>query len=397
MIDTKFAFTQRRLESLKVPDKGRVTYRDTKVVGLGIRVTCKGAKSAYLSKKINGRHVKYRLGAWPEDFGTVGRLRDVATKKLAEGLDGLIKERRQARTEPTIADLWEHWVSARIGRKSDRAQAEDHRMYAKFVQPAWERRALSTIDRQDVAALHRRIGKKSGPYQANRVHGLLRAMYVAGQTAGLHRGVNPCIGIDKFDEVSRDRFLDNEELARFSKALAAESEHFQDAFRLLLFIGCRKSDLMAMRWGDINLDFKLWRIAESKTGTVVIPLTEQAVDILERRREVANGCPWVFPGSGRTGHLVDLRKPWERVIRAAGLIDVRIHDLRRTMASHMAIAGTSMPIVGAALGHRAGSRATAVYARLSTDSVRTAMSQAGAAMMRLLPAPENTEGPADDK
>lgn len=378
---TKFAFTQRRLESLKVPASGRVTYRDTKVPGLCVRVTEKGAKSAYISRKLNGRHIRYRLGAWPDDFGTVAVLRDRAAEKLGEGLEGLVKQRRQARQEPTVADLWSHWVKTRAGRKSPRSQAEDKRQYDKFVKPAWEKRALSTIDRQDVAALHQRIGKRSGGYQGNRVHSLLRAMFAAGQKAGIFSGDNPCIGVERFSELQRDRFLNSEELDRFFKALFGEAQRFQDAFRLLLLIGCRKSDLLAARWADINLDFALWRISESKTGAVVIPLIEPVLEILRRRLEAGGGSPWVFPSHGRSGHLVDLRKPWERICKAAGLDDVRIHDLRRTLASWMTIGGASMPIVGKALGHAAGSKATSTYARLSTDPVRAAMAAASAAML----------------
>ena len=399
-MDSKFSFTQKRLDELPTPATGRATYRDAKVPGLCIRVTATGSKSAYLSRKVNGRHLKYRLGTWPDDFGTVKVLRDAATDKLAEGLENVASQRRQKRHEPTVADLWGCWAKHMEAHKAPRSQAEDRRLYEKHLE-RWAARPLSAVKRHHVAALHARMGRQNGRYAANRLLSLASSMFNQGRREGLCEA-NPCTGIRKFKEEKRDRWLEGDELRRLFTALEAEPALFRDYFRLALLIGCRRSDLCSMRWQDVNLDHDLWRIPTPKGGVpIVVPLVPVAVAILAERLATADAdCPWVFPSRSTAGHLVEPKTAWKRICERAGLADVRIHDLRRTVASWMAIGGASLSIVGKALGHQDGSPATAIYAKLSTDPVRAALTTATTAMMGaagLLPAPANTEGPADDE
>jgi len=88
-----------------------------------------------------------------------------------------------------------------------------------------------------------------------------------------------------------------------------------------------------------------------------------------------------FAGSGATGHYTTPRHAWETLLKRAKLEDLRIHDLRRSMGSWMIIGGTSLPIVGKALGHKT-TQPTSIYARLNLDPVRAAMDQAVEAMTR---------------
>ena len=122
--------------------------------------------------------------------------------------------------------------------------------------------------------------------------------------------------------------------------------------------------------------------SETKSGKpVVVPLVPAAVALLRHRREAANGSRWVFASNrSKTGHITEVKSAWKRVKTAAALVDCRPHDLRRSLASHMAISGTSLPTIGAMLGHSQPST-TAIYARLSTDPVRAAAENATALML----------------
>ena len=102
--------------------------------------------------------------------------------------------------------------------------------------------------------------------------------------------------------------------------------------------------------------------------------------ILKRRQQEADGSPWVFPAQGKTGHVVEPRPQWRRILATAGLSDVRIHDLRRTLARWMADAGATETIIGAVLGHSPQS-VTGVYARVTEDARREAMQTAVRAML----------------
>ena len=122
---------------------------------------------------------------------------------------------------------------------------------------------------------------------------------------------------------------------------------------------------------------------------VTVPLVADVLEILNRRAATRTG-PFVFPGKGRTGHLVETKSGWRRIVERAGLTDIRQHDLRRTFGSWQAAANVSLHLIGGAgLGHKNQST-TAIYARLNVEPVREAVTTATTAMMAA--ARKNTEG-----
>ena len=147
---------------------------------------------------------------------------------------------------------------------------------------------------------------------------------------------------------------------------------------------------MAMRWTDLDLDVKLWTIPGevSKNGaTMRVPLADAAIEVLERRRRTASSV-FVFPSSeSKTGHYCTPTKSWKALLQRAKLHDLRLHDLRRSCGSVMANQGTSIAIIGGALGHKHHS-STAVYARLQVSTVRDAMEAATRAMLATRELPE---------
>ncbi len=198
---------------------------------------------------------------------------------------------------------------------------------------------------------------------------------------GLLDKVNPALGIKKFREQSRDRFLQADELPRFFKALAMETnDNIRDYFILGVLTGARRSNLLAMRWDQINLERREWRIPQTKNGTPhIIPLMEEAVFLLQQRKTSAAN-DFVFPGLGRTGHLSEPKKGWKRILAQAGIADLRIHDLRRTLGSWQARTGASLAIIGKSLNHKSP-QATSIYARLDLDPVRASVEKATKAML----------------
>ena len=112
-----------------------------------------------------------------------------------------------------------------------------------------------------------------------------------------------------------------------------------------------------------------------------MPLTAAALDVLHARQQDDGSSEWVFPSRGRHGHIVEPKSAWQRIVKRAGLSDVRPHDLRRSLGSWMAMTGAGLPVVGKMLGHTQPST-TAIYARLAVDPVRAAAEQATAAMLQ---------------
>jgi integrase len=243
----------------------------------------------------------------------------------------------------------------------------------------WGKRQLSIFKDTDFGKLHSEIGKEH-PTTANRVIAMASSLFGYATEHKLFRGINPAHGIKKFPETKRDRFLQSDELPSFFRALAEETnDTLRDYFLISLLTGARRSNVQEMQWKQIHFDRAEWRIPTTKNGDPqTVTLTPEVIEILNERR---NCDPlWVFPGTGITGHLVEPKKAWKRVLDRAGLEDLRIHDLRRTLGSWQAKTGASLVIVGKSLNHKSPST-TAIYARLDLDPIRASVERATGAML----------------
>ena len=377
---THFPFSEVKVKAVPPPASGREYHKDTRFPGLQLCVTSADARTYYFVKRIGGKPTRIRLGTIEQLSVEAARTAAAAvTGEVASGRDPQ-EQRRQKRQEPTMGDLLTHWKEYAKAHK--RSWAEDIRMCDKHFSP-WSNRKLSAIRKPEVQAMHLRLAKDSGKYMANRVYELLRAMYNRAKDIG-YEGDNPALGIKRFTEEKRDRFLHGSELAAFFTALYEEPNTLlQHFFLLCLLTGARRSNVQAMRWDEIDFSTTLWRIAgkDAKAGIpLVIPLTVAALSVLQARQEANGTSEWVFPSHGKQGHIVEPKAAWKRIITRAGLVDVRPHDLRRSLGSWMAITGAGLPVVGKMLGHTQAST-TMIYARLSVDPVRAAAEAATSAML----------------
>ena len=377
----KFAFTKRKLEALTPSlDGKRVYYQDEGGEALTICVTASGTKTFYLYKKFQGRPVRVPLGKFPTiSVENARKACRALVTSMAAGTD--VQAARQAvRHEQTVKGLWTFW-QADAEQRGVKTLTEDERRYRRFLLP-WANRKLSAIHKSDVQALFAKVTTENGPYAANRLLALIKSMFHKAADMGF-TGANPTIGVKKHQEEKRDRFLHADELQGFFKALFAESNNtLRDLLLVALLTGARKGNVASMAWADIDFATGLWRIPTTKSGKpVVVPLVPAAVAILRQRREAGNGSPWVFSSNrGKTGHITEVKSAWKRIVQGAKLTDCRPHDLRRSLASYMAIGGTSLPVIGGMLGHSQPST-TAIYARLSTDPIRTAAETAATSML----------------
>jgi integrase len=186
---------------------------------------------------------------------------------------------------------------------------------------------------------------------------------------------NPCRRIKKFKETPRERFLSPDELKRLGEALAdadakGESPYVTAAIRLLLFTGARLNEILSLEWSHVDLKANLLRLPDSKTGAKTIALPAPAVEILSALPK-QEGNPHVICGARDGAHLINLQKPWRRIRKAAGLEDVRLHDLRHSFASVAVAGGMSLPLIGSLLGHSQPAT-TQRYAHLADDPRRAA-------------------------
>lgn len=375
---------------LRAPDAargGKDYYYDTREKGLVMAVTPAGTKTFYLYKRIDGKPERVLLGRFPDLTVENARRKAANAKGRIAGGENPQKSKRAIRDEMTFGELFAEYME-KYSKVHKRSWVYDQREVTKFLSH-WFNRKISAIEKADVERLHAKLGRDNGVYAANRLLERIRSIYNKAIGWGW-RGENPAIGIQKFRERSRDRFLQPDELPRFFEALANEpNEAARDFFMLSLLTGARKSNTLAMRWDEINFHSETWRIELTKNDDPqTVHLPPQAVAILKERK-LHSINPWVFPGAGAKGHLADPKKAWGRILAEAGIEDLRIHDLRRTLGSWQAATGANSYIIGKSLGHRS-QQSTAIYARLNLDPVRESVNKATDAMFGYMQADENT-------
>jgi integrase len=428
-------FTKTNINALAVPSAGkRATYYDTKTRGLMVLVTARGAKTFYVRRKTNGRAERVHIGRFPEWSVDRARARaDDINAAFGRG-DNPAEAKRLKRAEMTLDDLFGEYM-ARNGphlRRPDKPK-NNYRLYLSH----WGSRKLSMIRHHEVDLWHKQLARDKSNVTANIALKLLHAMFnKAINEWRIWTGDNPAHGIRKMREKSRERFLQPAEMPFFMMAVAAEpSADVRALILLALSTGARRANLVSMRWDQLDLDSDdpQWWIPQTKNGTSqLLPLAREAAEVLLARPR-ANGSPWVFPGAGKTGHTIELKRGWLRVKQRAELLrlvaalaeiegwgdgqvraytesaladcaasiqalrnkliehdvdptqhlvgDLRFHDLRRTLGSWQARTGASLAIIGKALHHKSQA-STAVYARLDLDPVRASINRATAAMWR---------------
>lgn len=428
-------FTIRVIEALPPSSKDRDEYMDAKTPGLYLRVTKNGVKSFSCVGRAKGASKPERvtLGRFPAVKPEEARKRALKLAGEMAGGTSPAAAQRALRGEMTLNELAERF---RTTYKSPRSLETFDTLFRLEIAPAFGKRRLSEVKPQEVGKWHkglpavilqrradiqaeqkaRREAKRkeiearqavrrhgpapkvreelpststvsiTGETTANRALRALRSMYnwATKPAQGLFSGLNPAVGHAQFRERSRDRFLQPKELEPFFAALAEEqNEDARDGILLKLLTGGRRTNVHAMKWAELHLEDAEWHIPRTKNGEPqVVPLVPEAVDLLTARRQKADeDAVFVFPArrKSKTGHMGNLKKAWDRVMRRSGLKNVRQHDLRRTLGSWQARTGASLVLIGKSLNQKTPA-ATSVYARLDVDPVRESVGRATAAM-----------------
>jgi integrase len=237
------------------------------------------------------------------------------------------------------------------------------RLFDTLILPALGSRAIPAITRSDVSSLHHQ--HRATPTHANRMLLLISKVMNYAERLGLRPDhSNPVRHVQRFRERPRERFLSEDELRRLGKALSGSdaSVFAKAAVALLVFTGCRRGEILGLRWRDVDLERGLLTLREAKTGPRVVYLNAPAARLLAALpHEDSN--PYVIVGGRAREARVNITKAWQAIRAAAGLDDVRLHDLRHSFASVGAAGGLSLPAIGALLGH-SQAQTTKRYAHL---------------------------------
>ncbi len=409
--------TKRAVDALECsPGKDRVFLWDDTLSGFGVVAYPTGRRAYVVQYRQAGRSARITIG----EHGrlTAEEARAEAKRHLgtvAHGVD-LAGKRKAERAVPTFREAADAYMTRHVERHKKARTVETYEALLRLhLLPALGALRLTDIRRKHVEALHERLADKPGA--ANRALSVFSAIWTWAATRAFHDlglPLSPAKGIERNREEGRERYLTTDELGRLGDVLAQaeatglpyevdetkpKAKHAPKlenrlrridpfaiaAIRLLLFTGARLREILHARWEEIDFERGLLNLpsARSKTGKKSVVLSAPALDILAALPRI-EGNPHVIPGEAKDADgaglpRVDLKAPWRAVTIAAGLADLRIHDLRHSHAATGAGLGLGLHIVGKLLGH-SQPQTTARYAHLDADPLRRASNSIGSAL-----------------
>ena len=389
--------TRRAVDALTAREREYMLW-DHDVKGFGVRVHPSGRKVYIVKYRHHGRVLKRTIGphgaippaaarARAAEIITAARTgRDLAGRDLREK-DATGWDPQHTAMSPTMRELagrfLEEYVPARC---KPRTAHSYHGSITRHVLPRLGGRRVMDVTRSDVATLHHDM--RTIPYAANHTLGILSTIFTAAEVWGLRpEGSNPCRHVKRFRVENRERFLSDEEYRRLGAALrraektGTEAASAVAAIRLLMLTGCRLSEIMTLRWENVDPEAAVLRLPDSKTGARVVHLGKPAVAVLRGMSSV-EGNPWVIAGRRPGRRVASLHYPWGRIRKRAGLDDVRLHDLRHSFASGGLLVGEGLPMIGKLLGH-SQVQTTARYAHLADDPVKAAADRIASRIARV--------------
>ena len=388
---TQLKLTKRSIDSFTYRGGWDVRWDDA-VPGLGVRIYGSGKKAFVLSYRMQGRKRLIVLGRYGADL-TLAQARDKARKlrvDISEGRDPLEKKRRDGQGS-TFGDLMQAYIDGHA-KAHKKTWHDDRKRLARHVPASWRSRLVESITPREIAELHHRIGKTT-PYEANRLQEILRKMFGLARTWGFLEAtaINPAVGIERFKERARKRWITPAELPKLAEAIEQENSIYVRAILwLLLLSGARKSELLGATWEDVDWSLGRLRLSDTKSGDEqFLSMSAPALAILQALPRNETNLR-IFPGD-KGGQMTTLDAAWRRIRSVANLEDLQIHDLRRTTGSWLSQSGVDLNTIKDALRHVSIST-TLTYARLGADPAREAMEAHGQRLMKAAGRPRLLEG-----
>ncbi|MDI1365817.1 MAG: site-specific integrase [bacterium] len=427
MTTQRTKLTKRSVDAAQVPETGEVWIWDTEVKGFFLRIRPSGRKVYAVRYRLGSIQNTYTIGVHGSPW-TPDTARDEALSALSSVRDGLdpAADKKEARKALTVGALIDAYLADGPATKPGKRQStwdNDASNLNRHVRPLMGRKIANTVTKaeaaravQDITAGKTAADIKTGPRGRARISGgagvarrtrtTAAAMFAWGIEHGLTKA-NPFAGVRLSAAPVRERFLTKGEAATFlDKLTELESTGqigggFADAARLLLLTGARKTEVLGLRWSEVDIGRRVLVLPPERTkagghnGERRVILSPAALEILDRRRtaqDLANKkalkdsqakgespappSPYVFPASRGDGHAIGLRKAFSKVLAAAELGDVRVHDLRHSFASFLVADKVSLFMVGKMLGH-ASARTAERYAHLADDPLQAAAASVG--------------------
>ena len=371
--------------------KNQELYWDTELAGFGLRVT--GASKTYIvEKRVNRRTVRARIGRHnqiPTD-----KARRLAQKLIYEMTSGQDVNARKKAIEGESITLQQAFDEFLERRSLKERTIWDYRRAMDIPFKNWKRKRVIDITRTMVSRHHRKLGDEIGKAQANQSMRFLRSLinfsagqYEDGDGKPLIKD-NPVSVITQtktWYRIERRRtIIKNHELASWFGAVEAlNGDLVKDYLKVLLFTGLRKQEAMKLCWDQIDLKAKTLTVIDTKNrNPLTLPLGPFILKLLKARKSIATDSPFVFPGTGKTGHLVESKYQTAQVTKESG-IKFCLHDLRRVFINAAESLDISSYAVKQLVNHSTNGDVTAGYMVSDPERLRKPMERIETHLLRL--------------
>jgi integrase len=363
---------QQTIKTLTCPlGSKKIVYFDSTCKGLILEVRESGGRTYYLRfTDERGKSRQLKLGD-ARDI-TLGQAKQQADKKRNEIAMGQDPRAAKANLKkiPTVSEFI-HKVYLPYVEGYKKSWKCDRGLLKNHVEPVWGNRYLDQITKSDLITLLASHRKTHAPGSCNRLTILLRYLFntaIKNGDVGITK--NPMDGHPLMKEDNKqERFLTSQEAeVLYEKLKLSDNVMLQYIVPMLILTGARKREVLDARWEDFDFERRSWRIHTTKLGRPRhVPLSDGAVALLHSMKRFS-GCPWAFPNPKTLKPYVSFFCSWNTARKAAGLKDVRIHDLRHSFASFLVNSGRTLYEVQHLLGHTQ-IKTTQRYSHLTQDTL----------------------------
>jgi len=379
------------LPSPQQPKKNQELFWDTELVGFGLRVT--GTSKTYIvEKRVNRRTVRARIGRHnqiPTD-----KARKIAQKLIYEMTDGKdVNARKQAiqGESITLQQAFDEFLEKRDLKERT---VWDYQRAMDISFKIWKRKRIIDVTREMVSRHYTKLGDQIGKAQANQSMRFLRSLinFAAGQYE--NGDGKPLIKDNPVSIITqtktwyrverRQTIIKNHDLASWFEAVdLLNSDLVKDYLKVLLFTGLRRQEAMKLQWDQVNLKAKTLTVIDTKNrNPLTLPFGTFILKLLKDRKSKATDSPFVFPGSGKTGHLVESKYQTAQVTKESG-IKFCLHDLRRVFINTAESLDISSYAVKQLVNHSTNGDVTAGYMVSDPERLRKPMERIEAHLLRL--------------
>jgi len=364
--------TRRAVDEIPFPKNGQIFYRDTMLSGFGLRVGAK-SKVFFAEGQVNRRTRRVTIGRADVFAPEIARKKAlVILGDMADGVDPTAEKRKEAANKITVGNAFNKFFEARPDFA--KATVENYSRTGFIYLRAWAKKPINEITRQMVLKKHQEMSQNNGKVTANDAFRHFRSVYNFTAATEDDFPPNPVSILSQARAWNKERrrqtIIEAKQLPAWWAAVMEEPEYARDFLLLALFTGMRRNEVASLRWENIDLDERKLRLPMTKNGDpLTLPVSDYLLNLLRERKESVGASPWVFPGNGPAGHIVEPKKFSQRVSAASG-VTFTLHDLRRTYITIAESLDIPHYALKRLLNHRSSADVTGGYIIINVDRLR---------------------------